>query len=276
MTIDLGNVAVIASGLDHPEGIAVLSTGDVVAGGEAGQLYRIRDGAVDVVHNTGGFILGLAADADDRILVADQGNHCVWLWTPDGGLSTASTGPSSSPFTNCNAIAIGRFGAYVSNSGTWNGATGFIALVRPDGSSVVASVDVARYPNGVALSPDDAWLYAVESNFGIVRCRIQGDGLLGAPETVVAMPNAVPDGVLFDGDGGLLITCYQPNSVYRWVEGVGLTELVHDPQAMVLSMPTNGAWLEDGRLGLANLGGWHLSAVRVPFSPGLPTTHAFV
>jgi hypothetical protein len=36
---------------------------------------------------------------------------------------------------------------------------------------------------------------------------------------------------------------------------------------MLLSMPTNGAWLTDGRLLLANLGGWHLSAVAVPFPP---------
>lgn len=273
--IDLSNVEVVATGLDHPEGVAVLSTGDVVAGGEAGQLYRLRDGKVELVHNTGGFILGLAADADDRVLVADMGNHCVWLWPADGELSRLSAGPASRPFTNCNAIAISAHGAFVTNSGTWKGADGFIALVKPDGSTSVASSEVTRYPNGVTLSPDGAWLYVVESNFGITRCRIDADGSLGAPEEVVAMPSAVPDGVLFDGDGGLLITCYQPNSVFRWVEGQGLTEFITDPEAMLLSMPTNGDWLPDGRLVLANLGGWHIAAVRVPVAAGTARHHAF-
>jgi gluconolactonase len=81
------------------------------------------------------------------------------------------------------------------------------------------------------------------------------------------MPDVVPDGLLFDGDGGLLITCYQPNSIFRLSPDGSCSLLLHDPQAMLLSMPTNAAWLADGRLAIANLGGWHVSAVDVPFTP---------
>ncbi|MFM8485773.1 MAG: hypothetical protein ACKOCH_05525, partial [Bacteroidota bacterium] len=51
-----------ASGLDHPECVAVHPDGSVWAGGEAGQIYRISpDGrVVEEVANTGGFVLGLA------------------------------------------------------------------------------------------------------------------------------------------------------------------------------------------------------------------------
>jgi hypothetical protein len=42
----------VVTGLDHPEGIAVGLDGSLVAGGEAGQLYRIGEGGVrgDRVH----------------------------------------------------------------------------------------------------------------------------------------------------------------------------------------------------------------------------------
>lgn len=273
--IDLNDVDVIASGLDHPESLVVLSSGDIVAGGEAGQIYLIRDGTVDVVAHTDGFILGLTVDTHDRVLIADRDNARLWQWSAADGLAAVSDGPTDRPFTNPNAIALSPFGAFVTNSGTWAGADGFVALIRADRTAVVASTDVARFPNGVALSPDGEWLYVIESNFGVVRCRVLDDGLLGGPESVVAMADQVPDGVLFDGDGGVLITCYQPNSVFRLDPTGQLTELVTDRQAMVLSMPTNGCWLPDGRLGLANLGGWHLAAVTTGLRPGPGPRFAF-
>jgi gluconolactonase len=52
--IGLEHVSVFASGLDHPECIAVSAEDVVFAGGEAGQVYRIaRDGSWEVVANTG-------------------------------------------------------------------------------------------------------------------------------------------------------------------------------------------------------------------------------
>ena len=54
-------------GLDHPEGIAVTPDGLIFVGGEAGQIYRIDDDdTATEVANTGGFILGIAADAAGR------------------------------------------------------------------------------------------------------------------------------------------------------------------------------------------------------------------
>jgi sugar lactone lactonase YvrE len=264
--IDTSTVRKFAVGLDHPEGVAVLSTGEVVAGGEAGQLYLIKlDGTVTEVGSTGGFMLGLCADAEDNVFVADSGNGVVWTWSKNDGLVRFCPSSPDERFRQPNALALSSAGLYLSDSGVWDEANGTIHLLKSDGSSLVVGEEFLRFPNGLAVSPDGAWLYVVESQFGVSRAGIHADGRLGTREVVHPMPDEVPDGLLFDGEGGLLITCYQPNAVFRLTPDGACSLLLHDPQAMLLSMPTNGAWLADGRLLLANLGGWHLSAVAVPF-----------
>jgi gluconolactonase len=265
--VPLTKVSRFAGGLDHPECVAVLSTGQVVAGGEAGQLYGIgNDGAVELLATTGGFILGLCTDAADNVYLADIGSASVHVWSRDGGVESFSTGTEDRPFRHPNAMVLSAHGLYVTDSGSWDEADGTICLLQPDGTGRVVGDDFVRFPNGIAVSPDDTWLYVAESQFGISRAKILPDGSLGDREEVLPMPDAVPDGLLFDGDGGLLITCYQPNAVYRLDPGGDLTLELRDDLAQLLSMPTNGAWLHDGRLLLANLGGWHVSAVNMPYS----------
>lgn len=276
-TIDTSTVRKLAVGLDHPEGVAVLSTGEVVAGGEAGQLYLIGlDGTVTEVGSTGGFMLGLCVDAADNVYVADAGNGAVWTWSKGADLARFCPINPDEHFRQPNALALSTAGLYLSASGGWDEANGTIHLLQSDGSSVVVGDEFPRFPNGLAISPDGAWLYVVESQFGVSRAAILADGRLGPGEVVHPMPHEVPDGLLFDGDGGLLITCYQPNAVFRLTPAGSCSLLLHDPQAMLLSMPTNAAWLDDGRLLLSNLGGWHLSAVAVPFPPSPVETLPFL
>src|SRR5215471_7050374 len=60
---------VFARGLDHPECIAVDRDGNVWAGGEAGQVYRIdASGAVTTVTSLGGFNAGIAFSPLDQVL----------------------------------------------------------------------------------------------------------------------------------------------------------------------------------------------------------------
>lgn len=273
--ISLDAVTKLVAGLDHPEGLAVLSTGDVVAGGEAGQLYVIdTQGTVTTAGSTGGFALGLCVDAADNVFIADIGTKSVWTWSPSTSLVEFSTGAQERPLRHPNAMALTSHGLFVTDSGTWSQDDGTVHLISPDGSGRVVGDEFVKFPNGLAVSPDQQWLYVVESLLGITRAPILANGDLGPRELVRAMPGEVPDGLLFDGDGALLVTCYQPNSVYRLTVDGTWQLLLTDPLAQMLAMPTNGAWLHDGRLGLANLGGWHLAAVTTPLkpAPSAPTT----
>lgn len=256
----INTVSVLVSGLDHPEGVAVAPDGTVYAGGEAGQVYRVElDGRLEEIANTGGFNLGLCVAPTGDVLIADTSNRIIWSWTEATGLNALLSSTDEAPFLHPNAIAASSQGIYFSDSGNWQKADGTVWLIATDGSARIVTAEANRYTNGLAISPDGAWLYAVESNFGVVRLPIQADGSLGLAETVLELADEVPDGVAFSPTGDLYVSFYQPNAVGRLTPEGEWTIVLHDPQAQLLSMPTNVAFLPDGRMVIANLGGWHLA-----------------
>ena len=262
--IGLEHVSVFASGLDHPECVAVSAEGVVFAGGEAGQVYRIAlDGSAEVVANTGGFNLGLCLNRDGELLIADVGSKKIWSWTSDNGLVERHGASAEQPLVHPNAFADSQHGTYFSDSGKWKSSNGSIWLMGLDYECRQVNTGASRFPNGMAMSPSGEYLYVVESNFGIVRLGVKPDGELGSPEPVIALPGHVPDGIAFSPQGQLYVSFYQPNLVGRLTDEGALETVLHDPEAQVLSMPTNIAFLPDGRLIIANLGGWHIAVSEV-------------
>ncbi|CAN5394403.1 hypothetical protein BH10ACT7_BH10ACT7_00950 [soil metagenome] len=256
----LSTVEMLVSGLDHPEGVTIDTNGVVYAGGEAGQVYRVTPtGQLEEIANTGGFNLGLCVAPSGAVLIADTTNRTIWSWTEATGLSVLLASSDEASFVHPNAIAAASHGIYFSDSGNWLQADGTIWLIAEDGSARTVTDEANRYTNGLAVSPDGQWLYAVESNFGVVRLRIADDGSLGAAETVLELADDVPDGVAFAPSGDLYVSFYQPNSVGRLTVDGEWSIVLNDPQAQLLSMPTNVAFLPDGRMVIANLGGWHLA-----------------
>jgi gluconolactonase len=76
--VSCAQLSVFAEGLDHPEGLAFDSGGDLWAGGEAGQLYRIpQDGVVQQVANVGGFCLGITFSPAHELFVCNSGLHAL-------------------------------------------------------------------------------------------------------------------------------------------------------------------------------------------------------
>src|SRR6266513_458846 len=76
---------VFASGLDHPECVAIDRHGFVWAGGEAGQVYRIdASGAVTTVTTLGGFNAGVAFSPLDHSLYVCNAKLGVFRVGADG------------------------------------------------------------------------------------------------------------------------------------------------------------------------------------------------
>ena len=98
--IGLDELEFIADGVDHAEGICVTLDGILYVSGEAGQVYRVADdGTATEVATTGGWTLGLAADAAGRIYACDPKEHCVWRLDPDGLASGGLHGRTARPAT---------------------------------------------------------------------------------------------------------------------------------------------------------------------------------
>ncbi|HVL32504.1 MAG TPA: SMP-30/gluconolactonase/LRE family protein, partial [Actinomycetota bacterium] len=202
----LERLAVFVEGLDHPEGVAVTGDGIVYAGGEAGQVYRIdpQTRAFTQVASTGGFLLGLCADAHGRLYCCDVARREVLRIDPsDGGVEVYSKGTPERPFVNPNWPVFDDAGnLYVTDSGTWLGSDGCIVRISPDGETSIWSSESSGFPNGAALSADGSGLLVLESTTpALVRIPIRADGSAGAREVVAQLPDSVPDGIALDAEG---------------------------------------------------------------------------
>ena len=264
---------------DHPEAVAWGPDGRAYAGGEAGQLYRFGlDGKKieEIARIEGGFLLGLAHDADANTYACDDRSGCVHRITPGGEVSTYANGNAGQKMRVPNYPVFDDHGnLYVSDSGAWDARDGFIWKVAPGGKPEIWDRQANGFTNGMCLSADGRWLYVVESCPPVIsRVEIEADGSAGRREVVVELPRRVPDGVAFDAAGDLYISLYNPNIVYRLTTSGELITLYDDWAQLMLIAPTNIAF--GGRdmktLIIASLCGWSVHTAPVP-TPGLPVRY---
>jgi gluconolactonase len=254
-----GELRTLAEGLDHPEAVCWSpATRSIYAGGEAGQIYRVRleGGFEQIAQVEGGFILGLAVDADDVIYACDgNGQHVMRIDLRDGGKAR----PYGDAMIYPNYPAFDAAGnLWVSDSGDWGAANGALCKISPGGGETARVLERLDFANGVAVG--DEHVYVIETNRpGVVRVPLGG----GAAEDVVELPRTVPDGLAFDSDGGLWISLYEPHSVLRMgLDGAVETEL-DDWTGLEITSPTNVAFATDDLsvLVLASLSGWAVKAI---------------
>ncbi len=254
---------VLATGLDHVEGLCWDPVRDCLwAGGEAGQVYRIgRDGAVDVVAMIGGgALLGLALDGAGALYLCDPGNH--QMWRMDGDFALTPFGDAID-YPNYPAFAPdGRL--FVSDSGSFQTPSGRLWVIDPAGTTTEVETRPLAFANGLAV--DDTTLYVVES----AAPGVSAMALAGGPlEMMIPMERCVPDGLAFDALGGLLISCYQPNQLWRYSSATGLELLFDEWTGELVLTPTNVAYYGErlDRLAMASLGGHDVVTI-APRHPG--------
>lgn len=273
--VSLEQMELVAQGVDHAEGICMTPDGTVYVSGELGQIYRVADdGSVVEVATTGGWTLGLAADAAGRIYACDPNRHAVFRWAPGQGDPVVWTsGAPGAPLVAPNWGAFGPDGSfYLSDSGAWKAREGRLFVVRRGKTSVWTRESV-DFPNGLAVTPDGREVWVLESTPGcLVTFDIQPDGSAGRRRVIVELPGAVPDGIAFATDGSVVIACYRPDIIYRWSPTDGLEVIGADPEGTVLAAPTNCAFVGPERdvIAVPNIGRWHVTRFRVPGLRGVP------
>ena len=271
MALTINDVSIFADGLDHPECIAVHPDGSVWAGGEAGQIYRISpDGKqIEEINTTKGFNLGLAFSPDASWLaVCDNKNKCVWrLDIATNTLSKFATGAHDHGFSIPNYPAFAKDGRlFVSDSGAFRQVTGKIFCFDKDGNGVIWHNGPFNFTNGLALSAGEDYLYVACTWLpGVERIAINADGTAGKREVYCLLPQTCPDGIAFDADENLYVTCYAPNNIYKVNKLQQVSLLINDWEAHTLSNPTNIAFggKNFDQLYTANLGRWHVSKINI-------------
>ena len=268
----LDRVAVLATGLDHPEGVAWSPDGRVIAGGEAGQVYAIRDGDLAEVGTTGGFLFGVTVDGAGGVLACDFGRARVSRLAPDGAVTDVTEGTPERPMAVPNFAVLDDAGrCYVTDSGQWGSDDGCIFVVR-EGATTVWTDAVPAFPNGACLTAEGDALLVVESRARrIVRVPIRDDGTAGEPATVADVTGTQPDGIALAADGTMFVGCYRPDRVWRIPPGGAPEVFLDDPDGVVLNQPANVAFIGEGldRLAISSLGGWSISVID-PGVAGLP------
>jgi sugar lactone lactonase YvrE len=270
------DLRITASGIDHPEGVAWYD-GYVWCGTESGSLIRIDpdNGHKEVVAETGGFLLGLAFDGDGACYICDSNGRIVRV-DRDGSADTFVDTVAGKALRTPNYAAFTSDGTlWFSDSGSgWEADDGCLVKVPPGGEPEIVTDETRLFPNGIAISADESLLYLVESRRpGIVTVELSGATVGGVVEALPT-PGAVPDGLAFDREGSLYISCWRPDRVYRWTSRSRVEVLLDDPTAEYLNSPTNlcfgGSDLT--RIYFASLGGWAITELDGDIS-GQPLQH---
>jgi gluconolactonase len=214
--------------IDHPESISVGPGGEAYTTGTGGQVYRLnlKNNTVEQFASTAPRrMLGQAVDADGNLYCADIGNYYspnilgkVIRLTPEGTESVYATAPSGKGFLCANYPAFDRQGnLYLSDSGDWSeNINGQIYRIPPGGGEArLWFPDPVYTPNAIALDEAEEFLYFVDSyGSGVARIAIMKDGSAGSLEYVAYIPHHVPDGIAFDEEGNLWISCHRPDVIY--------------------------------------------------------------
>ncbi len=131
---------------------------------------------------------------DGRLLIVAGRNGLLLRRQADGALVTHADLRGFSDKAWNEVVVDGRGNAYI------NGGPGIIALVAPDGSARQVADGIA-FPNGMAVTPDNATLIIAESHGKrLTAFDITPDGSLSNRRVWADLGTGVPDGICIDAD----------------------------------------------------------------------------
>lgn len=287
MDISLERVKTIGSGLFRPEGVMALDDGSLYAADGKGRCARIeQDGHTSFFGNVGGLPNGLCIDRNGNCIIANLGNGEVQSLHPDGSHTVLMTEANGKRMYSPNFPFVDSKGRiWVSNTTARQDLEAALRSPAPDGCIVLIEGTSPRieaegiiYANGIALDPDEEYLYVAETMMRrILRYRIYPGGALGTAE-VYGPENlgklGYPDGIAFDDMYDLWVTFPAWNAV-GYIDPEGTLEIVlEDRDAAVFHRPSNICFGWEGRRTafIGSLDGTTIPYFEVPY-PGARLVH---
>lgn len=192
---------------------------------QAGNLYAVnfaRDGTLGKVTPEGKASLyltlpqgsignGIVFSTDGTMYIADYTGHNILRYQHDE-LSVHAHNPA---MFQPNDLAILQNGVIFASDPDWSNNQGQVWRIDPDGSSHLVAANRGT-TNGIAISPDQRYLYVNESiQRQIWRFVIQADLQLGEPELFAQFTDYGLDGMRFDSLGNLYVARYGKGTIVK-------------------------------------------------------------
>jgi sugar lactone lactonase YvrE len=249
----------------------------------AGRILTVGpDGGPDIVVTHPSLPLCFDFLPDGRLVLVSGPERALLTLEPDGTLRPYADLSRLSSY-GCNDIVVdGRGNAYVNNVGfdfaegppPGERQPGFVALVRPDGSSSVVADDIA-FPNGMAVTADGRTLVVADSyRSQLVGFDIADDGTLSNRRVWASLGSDNPDGICLDAEGAAWYADVPHQHCVRVAEGGNVLEVVGLDRGCFACMLADEPLLHivgarwPGRAGLAADADWDGQVVRVPVQVG--------
>jgi sugar lactone lactonase YvrE len=212
-------VEVIAIPGTGSEDVLIDADGSVLTGVNDGRILRVSANGKTVteIANTGGRPLGIEHHPDGGLVVCDAELGVLRVHPDAGSIEVLVGDIHGVPMRFCNNAAVGSDGTiYFTDSSTRfgvddykgdlleHGGTGRLFRRSPDGA-VTLLLDGLHFPNGVALAPDESFLWFAETGaYSVDRLWLAGERANQRETFVVNLP-AFPDNISLGSDGLLWV-----------------------------------------------------------------------
>lgn len=198
--------------------------------------YDESDGHVAVFRHPAAFGNGQTLDREGRLITCEHGTRSVTRTEHNGRIVTLADSYAGCRFNSPNDVTVKSDGSvwftdpsYGIDSdyegGLRNAEMGcHVYCLKPDGELRRVADDFEK-PNGLAFSPDEAWLYVSDTGathrddgpHHIRRFRVEADHRLSGGEVFAESDRGLFDGFRLDLDGNLWtsagdgVHCYAPD-----------------------------------------------------------------
>lgn len=198
-----------------PNANAIYSYAESTTAGAAGSLavYRANSGydAADVAEYRQPGSNGLTFDARGRLTINEHGRHRVARLDADGKVTVLAESYRGKRLNSPNDLVYASNGTLYFTDPPFGlpkfyddprKELPFSGVYRLRGGKLSLESKALRGPNGIALSPDERFLYV--GNWDpqaklVLRHAVRADGSLGTPETFIDLTRAIPGDEALDG-----------------------------------------------------------------------------
>jgi len=158
-----------------------------------------------LVHDYESKVNGNVVLDDGSVVTCESGNRRLVRRSSEGEFSVLVEGLEGQPLNPPNDVIAKRDGTLWFTTPNWpSNDRQFVITYDPQRGKARPVVTDVEKPNGLGFSPDESWLYVMDSDRNqILRYPVTADGSVGPGEAWVTDLGGTPDGMTVDHQGNV-------------------------------------------------------------------------